>query len=151
MRVPQGVVWTPERGELTYVYMDVPLSNRLVFHQKLLTWVTFLTKKSLNMGPFSWLEPKFLVLWKLVYISSKMPTNRYLFQLKKMLKLRGGGYFHQNHMWMCLLDLENLTISIPFFWPISHPSVYHFRKKSTQVWSNCVFFIIICPKYIQFM
>ena len=25
---------------------------------------------------------------------------------------RGGGYFHQNRTWMCLPDLENLTISI---------------------------------------
>ena len=33
---------------------------------------------------------------------------------------------------MCLPDLENLTISIPIFCQIFHPSVYHFRKKSTQ-------------------
>ena len=28
---------------------------------------------------------------------------------------------------------------------ISHPSVYHFRKKSTQFGSNWVLFTIICP------
>ena len=27
----------------------------------------------------------------------------------------GGGYFHQNRMWMCLPDVENLTFSIPIF------------------------------------
>ena len=27
------------------------------------------------------------------------------------------GYFHQNRTWMCLPDMENLTISIPFFLP----------------------------------
>ena len=60
-------------------------------------------------------------------------------------KMPRGGYFHQNHTWMCLPDLENLTFSIPIFCPISHPSVYHFRKKSTQFWSNWVLFIMICP------
>ena len=63
----------------------------------------------------------------------------------------GGGFFHQNRTWMCLPDLENLTISIPIFCQISHPSVYHFRKKSTQFGSNWVLFTIICPKYTQFM
>ena len=38
---------------------------------------------------------------------------------------------------MCLLDLKNLTFSVPFFYQISHPSsVYHFWKKSTQSWPN---------------
>ena len=36
------------------------------------------------------------------------------------------GYFCHNHTWMCLPDLENLTFSIPIFWPISHPSIYQF-------------------------
>ena len=62
-----------------------------------------------------------------------------------------GGFFHQNRTWMCLTDLENLTISIPIFCQISHPSVYHFRKKNTQFGSNWVLFTIICPKYTQFM
>ena len=30
---------------------------------------------------------------------------------------------------------KNLTFSIPIFCVISHPSVYHFRKKSTQFWT----------------
>ena len=34
-----------------------------------------------------------------------------------------GGYFHQNRTWMCLMDLENLTFSIPIFCLISHPSL----------------------------
>ena len=37
---------------------------------------------------------------------------------------------HFIFIWMCLLDLENLTISIPIFCLISHPSVYHFWKKA---------------------
>ena len=61
-----------------------------------------------------------------------------------------GGYSHQNRTWMCLLDHENLTFSIPILCPISHPSVYHFRKKSTQFWPNWVLFTIICPTYTQF-
>ena len=67
------------------------------------------------------------------------------------IKARGGGFFHQNRTWMCLPDLENLTISIPIFCQISHPSVYHFQKKSTQFGSNWVLFTIICPKFTQFM
>ena len=67
------------------------------------------------------------------------------------LAMNPGGFFHQNRTWMCLPDLENLTISIPIFCQISHPSVYHFRKKSTQFGSNWVLFTIICPKYTQFM
>ena len=62
-----------------------------------------------------------------------------------------GGYFHQNRMWICLPDLENLTFSIPIFCPISHPSVYHLRKTSTQFWPNWVLFTKNCPKYTQFM
>ena len=58
----------------------------------------------------------------------------------------GGGFFHQNRTWMCLPDLENLTISIPIFCQISHPSVYHFRKKSTQFGSNWVLFYNNLPK-----
>ena len=27
----------------------------------------------------------------------------------------GGGYFRQNSAWMCLPNLENLTLSIPIF------------------------------------
>ena len=53
-----------------------------------------------------------------------------------------GGYFHQNHTWMCLPNLQNLTLSIPMFCLISHPSVYHFWKKSTQFWPNWVHFTI---------
>ena len=52
---------------------------------------------------------------------------------------------------MCLLDLENLTFSIPVFRTITHQSVYHFWKKSTQFCSNWVFFNIICSKYNLFM
>ena len=33
---------------------------------------------------------------------------------------------------MCLPDLENLTFSIPFFFQITYPSVYHVLKKSIQ-------------------
>ena len=71
--------------------------------------------------------------------------------LQGSMESPGGGFFHQNRTWMCLPDLENLTISIPIFCQISHPSVYHFRKKSTQFGSNWVLFTIICPKYTQFM
>ena len=59
------------------------------------------------------------------------------------------GYFCQNCMWICLLHLENLTFSIPTFSTITHPSVYHFRKKSTQFSSNWVLFTKICSKYTQ--
>ena len=69
----------------------------------------------------------------------------------KKLSAPPGGFSHQNRTWMCLPDLENLTISIPIFCQISHPSVYHFWKKSTQFGSNWVLFTIICPKYTQFM
>ena len=38
------------------------------------------------------------------------------------------------------------------FCPISHPAVYHFWKKSIQLfWPNWVIFTRICPKYTQFM
>ena len=57
---------------------------------------------------------------------------------------RGEGYFHQNCMWMCLPYLENLTFSIPTFSLISHLSVCHFRKKSTQFWPNWMLFTIMC-------
>ena len=49
------------------------------------------------------------------------------------------------------VDLENLTFSIPIFCLIYHPSVYHFRKKSTQFCPNWMLFTIICPKYTQSM
>ena len=62
-----------------------------------------------------------------------------------------GGYFHQNRTWMCLPDFENLTFSTPIFCVISHQSVYHFWKKSTQFWPIWVLLTIICPKYTQFM
>ena len=51
---------------------------------------------------------------------------------------RRGGGSHQNRTWMWLPDLENLTFSIPIFCPISHPLVYHFWKKSPQLWPNWV-------------
>ena len=60
----------------------------------------------------------------------------------------GGCYFHQNRTWMCLPDLENMTFSIPIFYPISHPSVYHFWKKSTQFWPYWVLFTILSPKIL---
>ena len=69
--------------------------------------------------------------------------SRLVFALFKSIFLRnrslsgGGGYFHKNCTWMCLPDVENLTFSIPFFCWISHPSVYRFRKKSTQF---CAFY-----------
>ena len=55
------------------------------------------------------------------------------------------GYVCQNCMWMCLLHLEKLTFSIPTFSTITHPSVYHFRKKSTQFCSIGCFL----PKFAQ--
>ena len=58
----------------------------------------------------------------------------------------GGGFFHQNRMWMCLPDLENLTISIPIFCQISHPSVYHFRKKEHPIWIKLGAFYNNLPK-----
>ena len=46
-------------------------------------------------------------------------------------KFRGGGYFHQNRTWMCLPDLENLTISIPNFCLISYTHQYTiFERKA---------------------
>ena len=54
-------------------------------------------------------------------------------------------------MWMRLPYLKNLTFSIPIFCTIIHPSVYHFRKKSTQCCSSWVLFTIICSKYTQFI
>ena len=53
--------------------------------------------------------------------------------------------------WMCLLDLENPTFSIPILNLISYPSVYHFRKKMTQFCPNWVLFTIFCLKYNQFL
>ena len=52
---------------------------------------------------------------------------------------------------MWLLNVKNLTLSIPILCRISHPSVYHFQKKTTQFWPNWILFTIICPKYTQFM
>ena len=45
----------------------------------------------------------------------------------------GGGFFHQNRAWMCLPDLENLTISIPILCQIYHPLVYHFLKEKHPI------------------
>ena len=59
---------------------------------------------------------------------------------------RGGGYFGQYCMWIYLPDLESLTFSIPIFRPITHPSVYYFQQKSTQICSNLVLFTTICSK-----
>ena len=61
----------------------------------------------------------------------------------------GGGYSPQSHTWMCLPNLENWTFTIPIFRPITHPSVYLFRWKSTQFCSNLVLLTIICSKYTQ--
>ena len=41
---------------------------------------------------------------------------------------------------MCLPYFKNLTFFIPIIRTIIHPSVYHFRKKSTQFCSNWVAF-----------
>ena len=60
-------------------------------------------------------------------------TSKVRKKKQKTTKYHGGVYSHQNCTWMCLPDLENLTFSWPIFCPISHPSVYHFRKKSTQL------------------
>ena len=60
----------------------------------------------------------------------------------------GVTFTHQNRTWMCLPDLENdLTLSIPIICQISHPSVYYFRKKNTQLLPNWLLFTIIYPKY----
>ena len=54
------------------------------------------------------------------------------------------GIIRQNYMWISLLDLENLTFSVPIFCTITHdPSVYHSWKKNTQFCSNWVLFAII--------
>ena len=45
----------------------------------------------------------------------------------------GGGYFHQNSMWMCLLDLENLPCSIPIFLPNYPPISIPFSKEKHPI------------------
>ena len=86
-------------------------------------------------------------LYKLVYlVVCATKKSKWLTKKKP-----GEGYFHQNRTWMCLPNVKNLTFSIPIFCLISHPSINHFWKKSTQFWPNWVLFTIICPKYTQFM
>ena len=51
---------------------------------------------------------------------------------------RGGVTFTKIVRGCACWTLKNLTFSIPIFCPISHPSIYHFRK-STQFWPNWVF------------
>ena len=85
-------------------------------------------------------------------ICNSSPAQRHSHMLVDIdcLSKARGGYFHQNRTWMCLPDLENLTISIPIFCLISHPSIYHFRKKSTQFWPNWMLFTTFGQKYTQF-
>ena len=63
-----------------------------------------------------------------------------------------GGYFRQNCTWMCLPDLDNLTLSIQIFRPISHPSVYHFQTKKHPILPKfCAFYnnmLKIHPIYV---
>ena len=66
-------------------------------------------------------------------------------------RLKNKEYFHQNCTWMCLPDLENLTISIQIFCLISRSSIYHFQKKSTKFRPNWVLITVFGPKYTQFM
>ena len=78
--------------------------------------------------------------WLVYNVYKSVVGSDLRYRLLQLVTLIGGGYFHQNRMWMCLPDLEKLTFSIPIFCLISHPSVYHFQKKSTQFWPNWMFF-----------
>ena len=49
------------------------------------------------------------------------------------LLVPGGGFFHPNRTWMCLLDLENLTISIPIFLPNFPPISIPFSKEKHPI------------------
>ena len=57
-----------------------------------------------------------------------------------------GGYFHQNHTWMCLPDLENLTISIPIFCLICPPISIPFSKEKHPILTKLGAFYNIWPK-----
>ena len=53
--------------------------------------------------------------FKFWWPSLKVITQLILYGFHFFFHPGGGGYFHQNLMWMCLLDLENLTLSLPIF------------------------------------
>ena len=104
-----------------------------------------MTNLTAGLAPAAWLATDDITLvlscWRILvllmdiyrYLSNEELQNETQILVTYRLQIaRGGGYFHQNRMWMCLPDLENLTFSIPIFCLTSHPSVYHFRKKSIQ-------------------
>ena len=65
---------------------------------------------------------------------------------KYFLFLYLGGYFQWNHAWMCLLDLENPTFSIPICCQICHPSVYHFWRLKCPILTKLGVFYDNLPK-----
>ena len=58
----------------------------------------------------------------------------------------GGGFFHQNHTWMCLPDLKNLTISIPIFLPNFPPISIPFSEEKHPIWIKLGAFYNNLPK-----
>ena len=63
----------------------------------------------------------------------------------------GGGSIFTKIIRGCACRTSKIWLSLYQFYLISHPSVYHFGKKSTQFWPNWVLFTIMCPKYTQFI
>ena len=58
----------------------------------------------------------------------------------------GGGFSHQNRTWMCLPDLENLTISIPIFCQNFPPISIPFSEKKHPIWIKLGAFYNNLPK-----
>ena len=57
------------------------------------------------------------------------------------------GYSRQNCTWMCLLNLNNLTFSIPFFSPNYPPISIPFPIEKHTILQNWVLFNIIYSKH----
>ena len=53
----------------------------------------------------------------------------------------GGGFFHQNRTWMCLPDLENLTISIYQFFAKFPTHQYTIFERKTPNFDQIGYFL----------
>ena len=86
--------------------------------------------------------PKFSIISITVTEDGKVPHF--------MWKCSPGGFFHQNHMWIILPSLENLTFSIPIFRPIP---TYHYTIliEKYQIFPNLLRFAVPCSKYTQIL
>ena len=131
------------------------LSLKLCWHLTLVCDIINIMERASHVASINWISmvviglPTFQIIPICIHFCTIL-NHTQVFTKSQFPPYWLGGYSHQNRTWMCLLDHKNLTFSIPILCPISHPSVYHFRKKSTQFLPNWVLFTIICPTYTQF-